>query len=326
MNHSFKVHILGSSAAIPTSTRLTSSQLINYHNKYMLIDCSEGTQMQLRRFRLPMLKINHIFISHLHGDHYLGLPGLIFSMHLLGRKKKLHVYSPPGMKEIIELQYSISHLEPGFDIQYHIITKGKQLLYSDNHISIETIEMMHRLPTYGFLIKEKPAERNIIKEAIDQYQIPVELLAGIKKGKDFPAPGGAIIPNEMITLPPPLPRVYACCSDTGYTESYISQISEADLLYHEATFLHDKADIAKEKTHCTALQAATIASKSNAKKLMMGHYSARYDELSMFVEEAQRVFKNTLLAEEGLIVEIEQEKVQVEIQKNSPANNHLSAS
>lgn len=313
MNHSFKVHILGSSAAIPTSTRLTSSQLINYHNKFMLIDCAEGTQMQLRRFHLPMLKINHIFISHLHGDHYLGLPGLIFSMHLLGRKKKLHVYSPPGVKEIIELQYSISKLEPGFDIQYHIITKGKQLLYSDNHISIETIEMQHRLPTYGFLIKEKPAERNIIKDAIDQYHIPIELLPGIKKGKDFLTLDGEIIPNENITLSPAPPRVYACCSDTGYIENYIDEIANADLLYHEATFLHDKADIAKEKTHCTALQAATIASKANAKKLMLGHYSARYDELSLFVEEAQTVFDNTILAEEGLIVDIEQEKMQNEV-------------
>ncbi len=313
MNHSFKVHILGSSAAIPTSTRLTSSQLINYHNKFMLIDCAEGTQMQLRRFHLPMLKINHIFISHLHGDHYLGLPGLIFSMHLLGRKKKLHVYSPPGVKEIIELQYSISKLEPGFDIQYHIITKGKQLLYSDNHISIETIEMHHRLPTYGFLIKEKPAERNIIKEAIDQYHIPIELLPGIKKGKDFLTLDGEIIPNENITLSPAPPRVYACCSDTGYIDNYINEITNADLLYHEATFLHDKADIAKEKTHCTALQAATIASKANVKKLMLGHYSARYDELSLFVEEAQKVFKNTILAEEGLIIDIEQEKIQKEI-------------
>lgn len=313
MNHSFKVHILGSSAAIPTSTRLTSSQLINYHNKFMLIDCAEGTQMQLRRFHLPMLKINHIFISHLHGDHYLGLPGLIFSMHLLGRKKKLHVYSPPGVKEIIELQYSISKLEPGFDIQYHIITKGKQLLYSDNHISIETIEMQHRLPTYGFLIKEKPAERNIIKDAIDQYHIPIELLPGIKKGKDFLTLDGEIIPNENITLSPAPPRVYACCSDTGYIENYINEIANADLLYHEATFLHDKADIAKEKTHCTALQAATIASKANAKKLMLGHYSARYDELSLFVEEAQTVFDNTILAEEGLIVDIEQEKMQNEV-------------
>lgn len=305
MSIPFKVHILGSSAAIPTSTRLTSSQLVNYHNKYLLIDCAEGTQMQLRRFRLPMMKINHIFISHLHGDHYLGLPGLIFSMHLLGRTKKLHLYSPPGMKEIIELQYSISKLEPGFDIQYHIITRGEQLLYSDNHISIHTIEMLHRLPAYGFLIKEKPSERNIDKKAIEQFNIPIDDIPAIKRGKDFQSSSGEWIANEKITLPPPLPRVYACCSDTGYTEQYLDEIAHADLLYHEATFLSDKADIARQKTHCTALQAATIASKCKAKKLMIGHYSARYDELSLFLEEARAVFQNTIMAEEGRIVEIE---------------------
>ncbi len=312
MSNNFKVHILGSSAAIPTSTRLTSSQLVNYHNKYMLIDCAEGAQMQIRRFRLPLMKINHIFISHLHGDHYLGLPGLIFSMHLLGRKKKLHVYSPPGIQEIIEVQYRISKLEPGFDIQYHVITEGKQLLYSDNHIGIETIEMMHRLPAYGFLIKEKPFERNMRKDAIEQFDIPVSSIPAIKNGADYRTASGEIVANEQMTLPPSPPRIYACCSDTGYTEDYIKEIANADLLYHEATFLNDKADIAKEKTHCTALQAATIASKANVKKLMMGHYSARYDELSLFIEEAQTLFENTILAEEGLVVEIEQEKPGIE--------------
>lgn len=266
--------------------------------------------MQLRRFRLPMMKINHIFISHLHGDHYLGLPGLIFSMHLLGRKKKLHIYSPPGIREIIELQYSISRLEPGFDIQYHIITQGKQLLYSDNHISVQTIEMHHRLTAYGFLIKEKPAERNMKKEAIGQFDISIEDIPDIKRGNDFQTRSGEWIPNEKLTIPPPPPRIYACCSDTGYTEQYLDEIAHADLLYHEATFLNDKEEIAREKTHCTALQAATIASKSRVRKLMLGHYSARYDELSMFLEEAQTLFKDTIIAEEGLIVEIEHDNQQ----------------
>lgn len=304
MSNTFKVHIIGSSAAIPTSERHTSTQLINYHNKFMLIDCAEGTQIQLRRMRLPLMKINHIFISHLHGDHYLGLPGLIFTMHLLGRKKKLHIYAPWGLKQIIELQYSISELVPGFEIVYHLITHGEQLLYDDNQLRIETIEMWHRLPAYGFLIKEKPAPRNIRKEAIEHYNIPIEKIKDIKDGKNLQLADGKTIENQLLTLPPAIPRVYACCSDTGFTEKYLAQITKADLLYHEATFLHDKADIAQEKTHCTALQAAIIAKKAFVKKLMIGHYSARYDELSPFLEEAKTEFVNTILAEEGQTVEI----------------------
>ncbi len=310
MSNSFKIHILGSSAAIPTSLRHTSAQLVHYYNKYMLIDCAEGAQIQMRRMHLPLMKINHIFISHLHGDHYLGLPGLIFTMHLLGRKRKLHVYSPEGLKEIIELQYSISRLEPGFEIEYHIIGHGKQLLYEDNDLRVESIEMMHRLPAYGFLFEERPGLRNIIKEAISKYDIPVEKMQKLKSGKDLQLPDGTVIDNKQITTPPSPPRIYACCSDTGFTNQYIDQIKNADLLYHEATFLHDKADIAKEKTHCTALQAATIAREAGVKRLMLGHYSARYDELSLFVEEAQKVFQNTILAEEGSTIDIPAAKTQ----------------
>lgn len=304
MSNVFKIHILGASAAIPTSSRFTTSQLVMFHNRYFLLDCCEGVQIQLRRLHLPMMKIDHIFISHLHGDHYLGLPGLIFTMHLLGRKKKLHVYAPEGMREIIDLQYKISKLIPGFNISWHLVKRGKQLLYEDALVNIETIEMEHGIEAYGFLIKEKQVPPNIKKEAIDQYQIPVAEMHNIKSGHDLLLPGGEIIPNQEITIPAPAPRTYAYCSDTGYTEHYIDQISHVDLLYHEATFLHDKVEIAKEKTHCTALQAAQIAKKASVKQLMLGHFSARYDDLEPFIDEARTVFENTILAEEGDTIEL----------------------
>ncbi len=307
MSHKFRVYILGSSAAIPTSLRHTTLQVVNYHNKYFLLDCAEGAQMQLRRFKLPMMRIDHIFISHLHGDHYLGLPGLIFTLHLLGRKRKLHVYSPPGLKEIIEFQYSLSKLSPGFDIQYHIITQNNQKLYEDNQLKIESIEMQHSIETYGFFIKEKINAFNIRREAIEKYSLTIDQIQSIKSGKSLLLPSGEEIPNEQLTYAPPSPRSYAFGSDTGYTESFIEQIYGANLLYHEATFLQDKVTIAEEKTHSTARQAATIALKANVKQLIMGHYSARYDELDEFETEARSVFPNSMLAEEGMIIEINDE-------------------
>ncbi len=304
LNTPFKIHILGASAAIPTSARLTTTQLVQYHNKNFLLDCAEGTQKQLRIFKLPMMGINHIFISHIHGDHYLGLPGLIFTMHLLGRKKPLHIYSPQGMQEIIDLQYRISNLVPGFEIRYHVISQGGQIIYHDNQIMVESIEMEHTIETYGFLIREKQEPLKIRKKAIEKYNISVADIKRIKAGKDLKIKNNEVIPNSQLTLPPAIPRSYAFCSDTGFTSKYIEQIKHADLLYHEATFLHDKVDIATQKTHCTALQAAQIASQAQVRQLMIGHYSARYDELSELLAEAKSEFENTIIAMEGDVIEL----------------------
>lgn len=304
MSRIFNVHILGCSAATPTSLRHTTAQLLQYHNKFFLLDCAEGTQMQLRRMRLPMMRIDNIFISHLHGDHYLGLPGLLFSYHLLGRKKKLNIYAPKGLQEIIDIQFAISKLTPAYQIEYHEISAGGKEIYEDKTLAVETLEMMHRLPTFGFMFREKAAARNMRKEAILRYAIPVEEMANIKAGKDFVTHGGEVIENEKITTAPPTPRSYAFCSDTGYTEQFLDQIRNVDLLYHEATFLQDKADIAREKFHSTTLEAATLAQKAKVKKLMLGHYSARYDDMEMFADEAKTIFPNTILAEEGLKVEV----------------------
>lgn len=301
----FHTTILGSSAATPTSLRHTSAQVVQHHNKRFLLDCAEGTQMQLRRFKLPLMKIDHIFISHLHGDHYLGLPGLLFTYHLLGREKDLHVYAPPGMQQIIELQYELSQLKPSFNITYHELHDGKQIIYEDERIIIETLLMEHRIPTYGFLIKEKPLPRKIRKSAIKKFDIPAESMQPIKAGADFETKDGRVIPNKDITMDPPAPRSYAFCSDTQYTESFLDQIKGAGLLYHEATFMQDKAQIAREKAHSTTIEAATLAKKANVKKLLIGHYSARYKELDEFRREAATIFPGTFLAEEGDVITID---------------------
>ncbi len=304
MRRKFQVHILGASAATPTSLRHTTSQVLAYNNKYFLLDCGEGTQMQLRRLKLPMMKIDNIFISHLHGDHYLGLPGLLFSMHLLGRKKDLNVYAPPGMQQIIEVQFSLSQLVPQYKVIFHELIAGGQQIYEDRYLTVDTMEMEHRIPAYGFLIKEKEMNRNLRKESILKFKIPREQMAAIKEGADLIRTGGKTIPNHEITEAPPLPRSYAFCSDTSYTEKFLQQIKGADLLYHEATFLHDKAAIAAEKTHSTTIEAATLAQKAGVKQLLLGHYSARYNDLELFTEEARQVFADTLLAEEGKVFQV----------------------
>ena len=273
-----------------------------------MLDCSEGAQKQLRRMRLPMMKIDHIFISHLHGDHYLGLAGLLFSYHLLGRTKALNIYAPEGLQEIIELQFKVSDHQPAYPLYFHVIREGGQQIYEDKSITVETIAMMHRIPTYGYLFREKQALRNIRKDAIEHYNIPIDQISKIKSGEDLVRENGEIVPNHKLTKDPSAPRTYAFCSDTGYTGQYLNQIKNVDLLYHEATFLHDKVEIARQKTHCTSIDAATIAKEAGVGQLLIGHYSARYDDMKLFEKEAKTVFSNTILAQEGLCVEIGENK------------------
>ncbi len=296
--HPFDLTILGCSSATPTSSRNPTAQILNQHERYFLIDCGEATQIQLRRFKLKMQRIDHIFISHLHGDHYLGLPGLLGSMHLLGREKELHIYSPPGLEEIIAINhhYSKSHLN--YKLVFHAIESQARIL-EDDKMSVDTIPMNHRIPCYGFLFREKPNLRNIIKEKIEQYSIQVQDIPAIKEGKDIVSAEGKTISNAELTTDPAPPRSYAYCSDTIYNESYIGQIKDADMLYHEATFGSEMIDRAKETYHCTAKEAATIALKANVKRLIIGHYSARYRDLSPLLAEAKEVFANTVLAIEG---------------------------
>lgn len=296
----FEVTILGCSSATPTSNRNPSSQLVNIADRYFLVDCGEGTQVQLRRFKIKFQRINHIFISHMHGDHYYGLMGLLSSMHLLGRNIDLHLYGPAVLKEIIDLQYKHSDTRLHYNLIFHPLVSDKnELIFEDEKVSVETIILNHRIPCTGFLFREKDKARKISKEKIDEFKIPISELNKIKQGEDFVNEQGLTIANETITGGPPKQFSYAYCSDTCYDERVITQVKGVDLLYHEATFMDDMLERAKETFHSTAKQAATVALQANVKKLIIGHYSARYSHLEPLLNEASAIFPNTVLAVEG---------------------------
>ncbi|MBI4649097.1 MAG: ribonuclease Z [Bacteroidia bacterium] len=301
----FSLTILGSSSALPTSKRFPTAQILNLHEHFFLIDCGEGAQIQLRRQKIKLSKINHIFISHLHGDHYYGLFGLISSFSLLGRKNDLHIFCPQNLDILLNTQFSHTGHPLSFNIIYHFISSNiPELIYEDKHITINTLPMKHRIPAYGFLFREKTKLKNIIKCKIEEYKIPIPEIIKIKQGYDFIASTGEIIPNQKLTIEPPEQRSYAYCSDTKFNEEIITLIKNADLLYHEATFAGDKADEAEITYHSTAIQAATIASMANVKKRLIGHFSARYKDVTPLVDEARAVFENTFAAEDGMIINI----------------------
>lgn len=301
----FELTILGSSSAIPTFQRFPTSQVLKLNERLFLIDCGEGAQIQLSKYEIKAHKINHIFISHLHGDHYLGLMGLISSMHLLGRTAELHVYGQPVLLEIINLQLKASSTTLRYHLIFHPLgTEKGELILDDDELTVTTIILNHRIPCTGFLFKEKNKPRKLIKEKIDEYAIPIPALAGIKRGQDYRNEAGITIPNEELTLPPSSPKSYAFCSDTIYDESIIDAIKEVDLLYHESTFLHDLLPRAKETYHTTSIEAGTMALKANVKKLLIGHFSSRYKHLEPLLLEAQSVFPDTELAVEGSVFEI----------------------
>jgi len=305
-NLNFSVTILGSNSAIPLFGRHPTAQVINHLHRYFLTDCGEGTQIQLRKYKIRYSKINHIFISHLHGDHFYGLIGLITSFHLLGREKPLHVYGPEGIKEIIEIQLQATNSTLIYPVHFHVVnTEISILVYEDEFLEISTIPMNHRIPTCGYLFREKPRDRKMKPGIIARLKIPVELIPGIKKGQDFTDLTGKIHPNNKITLDPLPPRTYAFCSDTTYQESTIEIVRNAGLLYHEASFMHEHQELAREKFHSTTVEAATLAMKAKVKKLIIGHYSARYEDLQPLLAEAQSVFPETSLAIEGEKFEVE---------------------
>ncbi len=303
---SFKLTILGSSSAIPTSERNTSAQMLNHDERFFLIDCGEGTQIQLRRFKLRLGKIDHIFISHLHGDHIFGLPGLLSSFDLMGRKKDLHVYGPPGLKNLLNNQFRLHKKEQGYSIIYQsLMPSEQQIIYEDKKLTVTAFPLVHNVPVWGFLFREKPRLRNIKKEVIDKYAIPVKDIVDIKNGADFVTDSQEVIKNNVLTIPPYKTRSYAYCTDTKYTASIIPVIKNIDLLYHESTFLQKDIELAAETQHSTALQAATIAKNAAVGKLIIGHFSTRYKQTKFFLDEARKVFTNTLLAEDGSTIKVE---------------------
>ncbi len=298
---SFQLTILGSSSATPTSQRNPTAQYLTVHDRHFLIDCGEGTQMQLRKYKLKFTRINHIFISHLHGDHYLGLLGFLSSLHLLGCTHDVHLYCQAPLKEIIDVQlkYSDTHLK--YTLHYHFLnTATEEIIFEDEKVRVRSFPLSHRIACCGFIFNEKPGLLSIRKEMIAFHSISPKEIIGIKKGEDFTTPEGKVIKNKVLTYPSEALRSYAFCSDTRYDETLVPIVKKVNLLYHEATFMHDRVKRAEETFHTTTIQAATIAKKAQVEKLLIGHFSARYKDLSPLLAESQSVFKNTALAEEGL--------------------------
>jgi len=302
----FEVTILGSSSATPIYNRNPSAQALNINERLYLVDCAEGTQQQMLHFGIKASRIDHIFISHLHGDHYLGLVGLLSSLHLNGRTKSLSIFAPQPLKEIVDLQLKYSETELQYRIDYVDTHTDKPKIILDNQdITVETIPLDHRIPCTGFLFKQKKRNRKLIKEKVDELNIPIEYYTALKKGADYSANDGTVYKNETLTTAPEEPKSYAYCSDTQYNEKYFEQIKNASLLYHESTFLHDMLERARSTHHTTALQAAQVALITGAQKLLLGHFSARYKTLNEILEEAQTVFPNSELAVEGKTFVIE---------------------
>jgi ribonuclease Z len=305
----FELTILGCGSATPTLRHGPTSQVLEYNNQLFLIDCGEGTQLQLRKFHVRFLKINQIFISHNHGDHCLGLPGLISTMHLLGRTKQLDVFCQEGLKEAVEMQLQISHSKLRFKVNWNVLKPdGKNLIFENKELEVYSFPLSHRVPCCGFLFREKPKLKNIIPECIEKYTIPVVRIRQIKRGSDYTLDDGTVIKNADLTVDPDPPRSYAFCSDTAYDERTAEYVREADLLYHESTFLESEIERAKYTHHSTARQAATVAKDANVGRLLLGHYSARYKVDEDFAAEAEQVFENVSLADEGATFSITFEK------------------
>ena len=296
----FEVTILGSSSATPVYNRNPTAQLLNCNEKFYLIDCGEGTQQQLIKFGLKASKIDFVLISHLHGDHYFGLIGLLSSMHLNGRIKPLHIFAPSALQEILELQFKHSDTHLRYELIYHYIDATQSaVIFQNSDVTIETIILNHRIPCTGFKFTEKKRLRKLVVEKLEVANVPLEYYPILKRGVDLTLPNGDVYLNVDYTTDSAKPKSYAYCSDTLMDKSYFHIITDCDTLYHEATFLHEMLDRANETHHTTALQAAEIATLVKTKKLILGHFSSRYKTLGPILDEAKTVFENTELAIEG---------------------------
>ena len=295
-----KLTILGCYAATPRTITNPTSQVLEIKNRLFLIDCGEGTQVQLRKSKIKFSKINHIFISHLHGDHFFGLVGLISTFMLLNRENDLHVYGPKGIKEIILIQLRAGNSFTGYNLYFHELESNQsEVLFEDEKVIVKTIPLNHRIYTNGFLFHEKNKERKLNIEKIEALGINVAYYQKIKYGGDITLEDGTLISNESITFEPEHEKSYAFCSDTVYDERLIPYLENVDILYHESTFLESEVHLTERTKHSTAIQAATIAQKAGVKQLVLGHYSTRYESIEPFKTEAETVFPNVLLAEDG---------------------------
>ena len=297
-----KVSILGCYSATPRTITNPTSQVLEINNQMYLIDCGEGTQVQLRKHKIKFSRINQIFISHLHGDHFFGLIGLISTFSLLNRPNDLHIYGPKGIKEIILLQIKLSKSYTKYNLFFHELESDQsELIFEDDKIAVYTIPLKHRVYTNGFLFKEKPGLRRINIDAATEKNIDICYFNKLKQGSDLKQEDGTVIENETVTFDPLPTQSYAFCSDTVYNEEIIPLIENVDVLYHESTFLEQDIEKCIPTGHSTAIQAATIAKKANVKNLILGHYSTRYSDINLFKKEADTVFESTFLADDGLV-------------------------
>ena len=301
---SYKLTILGCSSAIPTVDKNPTAQLLNANERFFLIDCAEGTQVQLRKYKIKFQKISRIFISHLHGDHYFGLIGLISSMHLFGREKELHIYAHPELKKIIDIQLDVASTELCYPLFFHPITPDvDEVLFEDKKIKISTFPLNHGIDCNGFLFEEKLSPRKLLSEKVQEYNIPIDKLKEIKQGSDFITTDGVKIENTEITKENRIPNSYAFCSDTKYHVEIVGKIKNVTLLYHETTFMQDRSSRANETNHSTTIDAANIANLSSVKNLLIGHFSQRYQDKGLLLNEVRSIFDKSIVASEGLTID-----------------------
>jgi ribonuclease Z len=296
----FAVTILGNNSAIPTTDRHPTAQVVTSNEQLLLIDCGEGTQVQMARYKIRRNRIKHIFISHLHGDHYFGLIGLLNSLSLLGRTDPLTVYATPELEAILQLQLDCAGTQLKFDLHF-VPLRAEQagIILDEKDLEVRFFPVRHRIPCFGFVVAQRRKKRKIIPEQAQAYEIPAAYYSQLQDGADYQRKDGMLVKNHWVTLPPPAGKKYVYCADTIYDEELITQMQHADLVYHETTYLHALAERAAERYHSTSVQAATLAAKAGAKRLLIGHFSSKYTELQPFLDECRPVFPNTELSEEG---------------------------
>lgn len=297
---SFSFTVLGSSSALPTSTRNLSAYVLHIHERIFLLDCGEGTQIQLRKNKIKLGRLNHIFISHIHGDHTFGLFGLLSSFNLMGRKNDLHIYGPSELDNILNIHLELFDIRLIYTLVFHRIDCGSsERIYEDKLVYVDSFPLLHRIPTCGYLFVEKEKPRSLKPEMIELYDIPIQQRPGIKNGEDFISASGQKIPNKVLTDEPPPYRSFAYCTDTMFNRGIVSKIKNIDLLFHESTYMEDDANLAKNNFHSTAREAAMIAKEAGVKKLILGHFSTRYKNLNLLLNEARLVFPESFLAQDG---------------------------
>lgn len=299
----FAVTILGNNSAVPAFDRHPTSQVVTHDGNNYLVDCGEGTQIQMINYKIRRGKISHIFISHLHGDHYFGLIGLINSFGLLNHQQDLHVFGPAPLKEILELQLKVADTKLPYALHLHTITRPATLLETEK-LMVKCFRTNHRIECYGFIFSEKKQPRRLLPELAREQDVPLSFYERLKDGEDYTRKDGVVVKNETVTEAADPGRTYAFCADTKYDESLIPHIRKADMIYHETTYLDNLRERAESRFHSTSKQAALIAQKAEVKKLLIGHFSSKYDTLEEFEKEAREVFPNTELALEGVAYNI----------------------